>query len=157
MMAEFGRKYATGPKMPLLIGTWAIYLLFVLIPMVVNPAIFEDDTFFLVSMGVILLVSAFFPHLYAWSARSGAKKQNDDVMPETVITFGDTIELTEGPVRITVEYRKIVKVVHLKHSYVLMIGKRNGVMLRPDGFVKGTFEEFKQFLREKRPDLKIAE
>ena len=26
-----------------------------------------------------------------------------------------------------------------------------------DGFTKGTFSEFKQFLRTKRPDLKIPE
>ena len=60
-------------------------------------------------------------------------------------------------VHITVEYRKIVRVLRLKHSYVLMIGKRNGVMLDPKGFTKGAFEEFKHFLREKRPDLTIPE
>jgi len=85
------------------------------------------------------------------------KKQNDGVAPEVIITFGETIKLHEGMVDITVEYRKIQKVVRLKHSYMLMIGKRNGLMLNPDCFTKGTFEEFKQFLREKRPDLKIPE
>ena len=58
---------------------------------------------------------------------------------------------------LTVEYRKICKVVRLKHSYVLMIGKRNGVMLDPNGFTKGNFEDFKRFLQEKRPDLTVPE
>ena len=58
---------------------------------------------------------------------------------------------------IAVEYRKIRRVVHLRHSYVLMIGRRNGVILDPNTFTKGTFAEFKQFFREKRPDLTIPE
>ena len=156
MMAEFGRKYAVGPRMPILVVFWVMYLL-TLIPVIRNPEIFADDGFFFLSMGAVFLALSFMPHLYAWSARNGAKKQNDNVMPETAITFGDTIELHEGMVHITVEYRKIVKTVRLKHSYMLMTGKRNGVMLRPDAFTKGTFEECKAFLREKCPDLKVVD
>lgn len=63
----------------------------------------------------------------------------------------------EGTIHITAEYCKIVRVVRLKHSYVLMMGKRNGLILDSNAFTKGTFEEFKQFIREKRPDLNIPE
>ena len=60
-------------------------------------------------------------------------------------------------VHLTIEYRKILRVLRLKHSYMLMMGKRNGVMLDPNGFTKGTFEEFKQFLRDTYPNLQIPE
>ena len=157
MMAEFGRKYAVGPTWPKLIGFWVMYVV-VVIPMLVASDAFDGTSRILMSiLGITMLAVSFLPQLYAWSAVTSAKKQNDGVAPEVIITFGETIKLHEGMVDITVEYRKIQKVVRLKHSYMLMIGKRNGLMLDPEGFTKGTFEEFKQFLRDKRPDLKIPE
>ena len=157
MMAEFGRKYAVGPRFPALIGVWLLYII-VLVPALVDRETFSDGfRWMLCIVGLVMLVNGFTPQIYASTTIRNAKKQNDGVQPETVITFGDTIELREGMIHITVEYRKIIRVVHLKHSYMLMIGKRNGVMLDPDGFSQGTFEGFKQFLREKRPDLKIPE
>ena len=157
MMAEFGRKYAVGPKKPMLIVTWLLYF-FAAIPIFLVPEDFEDSSrILLVILGVAMLMVSFLPQFYAWSAVTNGKKQNDGIVPEVIITFGETIKLHEGWVDVTVEYRKIQKVVRLKHSYMLMLGKRNGLMLRPDSFTKGTFEEFKQFLREKRPDLKIPE
>jgi len=157
MMAEFGRKYAVGPRMPMMIGFWALYL-FAAIPACVRPDAFDSGfRWLLVILGITMLAVCFMPQLYARSVMKNTKKQNDGIVPEVIITFGETIKLHEGWVDVTVEYRKIQKVVRLKHSYMLMLGKRNGLMLRPDSFTKGTFEEFKQFLREKRPDLKIPE
>ena len=154
MFAEFARKYMTGPRMPVLVIGWLLYA-FVLSTCLL--AADYEHLHFVIGLGVILLVTAFMPQWYTWLMRRSTKKQNDGVLPETVITFGDTIELHEGMVHITVEYRKIVRVVQLKHSYVLMLGKRNGVMLELNGFTKGTFEEFKQFLREKCPEVTIPE
>ena len=157
MMAEFGRKYAVGPKKPLMIITWLLYF-FAAIPIFLVPEDFEADSrMLLIILGVSMLTVCFLPQFYAHSVMKNTKKQNDGVVPEVIITFGETIKLHEGMVDITVEYRKIQKVVRLNHSYMLMIGRRNGLMLRPDRFTQGTFEEFKQFLREKRPDLKIPE
>jgi len=155
MMAEFARKYSVGPRWPIVIVFWVLYL-FVLIPCIVAAEL-NDKLFLLIVLGVSMLAVDFMPHFYAWSALRNGKKQNDGVLPETIITFGDVIELHEGMVHLTIEYRKIVRVIRLKHSYMLMLGKRNGVMLRTDRFTKGTFEEFKQFLKEKRPDLVLAE
>ena len=136
---------------------WAMYA-FAAIPFFLVPENFETDSrTLLIILGVSMLAVCFLPQFYAWSVMKNGKKQNDGVAPEVIITFGETIKLHEGMVDITVEYRKIQKVVRLKHSYMLMIGKRNGLMLNPDCFTKGTFEEFKKFLREKRPDLKIPE
>lgn len=157
MMTEFGRKYAVGPRKPLMIIFWTVFAI-ALIPAIVAPEVFEMDYWEkILMMGAVMLAVSFMPQFYAWSVMKSSKKQNDGVVPEVIITFGESIKLHEGMVDVTVEYRKIQKVVRLKHSYMLMIGKRNGLMLRPDGFTKGTFEEFKQFLREKRPDLKIPE
>ena len=108
-------------------------------------------------MGVVFASLYFLPDYYAWLTLRNTKKQNDGALPETVVVFGDTIEMFEGMVHLTIEYRKIEKVVRLNNSYVLMNGKRTGVILDPNGFTKGTFSEFKQFLHEKRPDLKIPE
>ena len=157
MLAEFGRKYSVGPRMPLVIIFWVLYA-FSAIPVLVDSAAFgENVPRMLLIMGVVMLIFSFMPHWYTWMSMRGTKKQNDNIQPEVILTFGDTIELYEGMVHITVEYRKIVRVLRLKHSYMLMIGKRNGVMLDLNGLTKGTFEEFKQFLREKRPDLTIPE
>ncbi len=157
MMAEFGRKYAVGPRLPALIGFWLLYII-ILVPALVDREAFHADfRGMLYIVGAVMLINSFLPQIYASTSIRNAKKQNDGVLPETVITFGETIELHEGMIHITVEYRKILRIVHLKHSYMLMIGKRNGVMLDPGGFTKGTFTEFKQFLREKRPDLTIPE
>jgi hypothetical protein len=106
---------------------------------------------------ICILTAILFPHLLVWRAQKNGKKQNDGIQPEVIVTFGDIIEMHEGMVHLTIPYQKVVRVVRLKYSYVLMLGKRNGVMLSPDHFTKGNFEEFKQFLREKRPDLNIPE
>ena len=157
MLTEFGRKYAVGPRMPRVIGFWILYTI-VAIPMLVAPDMFDSRLRLLVPiLGVTILAVTFMPQLYAWSSITNTKKQNDGIAPEVIITFGEVIKLHEGIVDVTLEYRKIQKVVRLKYSYVLMIGKRNGLMLDPDGFTQGTFAEFKQFLREQCPELTIPE
>ena len=155
MFAEFARKYAVGPRWPILIVSWVLYLF--LLAILMWSGNIGEIGYLLLFLGVFLFVLGFVPQWYSWQTMKNTKKQNDGVIPEAVITFGDTIELREGMVNITVEYRKIVRTVRLKHCYLLMIGKRNGVMIDPNGFTKGSFEEFKKFLREKCPDLKVVE
>lgn len=96
-------------------------------------------------------------YLLVWRVRRSDKKNNDGVIPETVVTFGDSIQIFEGMVHLTIDYRKVKRVVRLKHSYCLMTSKTTAVMIREDAFTKGSFEEFKQFLREKYPHLTIPE
>lgn len=56
------------------------------------------------------------------------------------------------------DYSNIKKIYSLKSCYVLMFSNDSGFLaLSREGFTQGTFSEFKQFLREKRPDLKIPE
>lgn len=55
------------------------------------------------------------------------------------------------------DYSAITAVKRLKYTYELKLDKTRAVYIVPEGFTKGTFESFNQFLREKRPDLKIPE
>ena len=153
MSAEFARKYGTGPRPVTVCITVVIFLYFVARSWWNGILLEMLPT--LLFMGSMFTLLYFLPDYYAWSMARNTKKQNDGAIPETAITFGDAIEAHEGMVHINVEYRKIVRVVRLKHSYVLMLGKRNGIMLDSNGFTKGSFEEFKQFLREKCPELTV--
>lgn len=155
MLAEFSRKYGVGPRPVAVCIVVAIYAYFIAKSW--WHGILLEMLPMLLFMGVVFGSLYFLPDFYAWCSFRNVKKQNDGVLPETVVTFADTIEIHEGMVHITIEYRKIQKVVRLKHSYVLMNSKRSGIMLCEDGFTKGNFSEFKQFLREKCPDLKIPE
>ena len=73
------------------------------------------------------------------------------------IIFGDNIEVRQGNIRVYWEYTEINRVERLKYYYELQKDKRMAIMIDPTGFTKGTFPGFKQFLREKRPDLNIPE
>ena len=155
MMEEYYRQYGTGPRISTVFA--AVVALIGITAFCVAQGILDQMKWMLVFVLVMDIVAYFFPNLAAWTSIRNAKKQNDGVQPEVVVTFGENIELREGMVHITMEYRKILRVVRLKHSYILMTGKRSGVILDPNGFTKGTFEEFKLFLQEKRPDLAIPE
>ena len=151
-LVEFARKYTTGCSWP------RILTLCVCCVVVFSFLGISKEYIQLFAIECICVLTAIlYPHIWVWIAQKNDKKQNDGVQPEVIVTFGDIVEMHEGMVHLTIPYQKIVRVVRLKHSYALMLGKRNGVMLYPDYFTKGNFEEFKQFLREKRPDLNIPE
>lgn len=84
------------------------------------------------------------------------KKQNGGRPVEGAALFGDVIVSNMGDQE-PYDYSRIRKVVSLKHSYVIYIDKRVSIPVVRDAFVKGDFDSFKKFLREKRPDLKIPE
>ena len=102
-------------------------------------------------------------HYFTWPYRflkKGEKRMleyYDGEIPPTYIRFGDQIVVEDVDSRFTLEYRKLDKVISLKRGYYLRYAKKSLVALDPNGFTKGTFAEFKQFLREKRPDLNIPD
>ena len=149
MYAEFYRKHGTGPR----------YWTFVFMPFVLLITIlaFVEGEAVLGVIWCTVLLFYFLPQYYAWAAIRNTKRLNNGNIPMVSVRFGDAIEMEEGAVRLTVQYSSIVRVVRLKHSYVLMTSRRTGVMLRDDGFTDGTFYNFRQFLHEKRSDLKIPE
>ena len=102
-----------------------------------------------------LVVSIFFPRVNAYFGVRNYKKDTAGGLYK--IAFGDHIELTQGSTRIIWEYQDIQKIYHLKYSYELVKSKRLALFVDPNGFTKGNFEDFKRFLKEKRPDLTIPE
>ena len=76
---------------------------------------------------------------------------------ELTCHFGDTIQVICDDKIMELPYRKITMVDIYADHMVLGIQKNMMLFVAVDGFTKGTFSEFKQFLREKRPDLKIPE
>ena len=156
MLREFYRKFGSGPRYPTVVMMAMDFTGLALYS--VCAGVLTDVLPDLVGCGVVFLAIFFLPWYIAWNTMRASKRSNDGVMPETRITVGeDSINMDEGFIHLCLEYRKFCRVVHLKHSYVLMMGRRNGLMIDPDGFTNGTFAEFKQFLREKRPDLNIPE
>ena len=113
------------------------------------------SVFFLIAVAY-LIYGLFMPEINAYISIKRYKKDTDG---EGVyrVAFGDMIEVSQGNIRAYWEYSEINKVEHLRYTYELVKSKRLIILLDPNGFTKGTFEEFKQFLREKRPDLKIPE
>lgn len=75
---------------------------------------------------------------------------------ETVITFGDKIQVVEGSLALAVEYSQIMKVYDWEKMYVLMISRQNGIIIHPDGFVKGSLDEFRGFIKDKCVNAKVA-
>ena len=78
-------------------------------------------------------------------------------MPKYTITIAEKMIVKSGEQEIAYEFQDLTEVVHLKYSYKLRFTGRRTALIDIDCFTKGTFSEFKQFLREKRPDLKIPE
>jgi hypothetical protein len=156
MMREFYRKYSVGPT-PIISIVTAVLMLIEL-PALVVGIMLRRDVWMLAVMYLVFILVQFFPRLFTWANLRNAKKQNDGVMPETRVVFSDeNIQMFEGMVHLTVEYRKITRAIRLKHSYALMTGKRTAVLIKPDGFTRGSLEELRRFLGEKCPGIQIAE
>ncbi len=84
-------------------------------------------------------------------------KFHNGTLPVNTTRFGEKIRIENETSSMTWEYRHLKKVYSLKYSYCLLFTDKTALYLDRANFTKGTFEEFKQFLREKRPDLKIPE
>ena len=94
---------------------------------------------------------------------------------EATTQFGDKIVYTlQGAETCEYDYSAIKKVISAKGSYILSfkmkvpvasvtqgktdyVTKKSSISLTRDGFTQGDFEEFKKFLAEKCPDVKIPE
>ena len=116
------------------------------------PRVLEDSVLY-----AVLCIPAewFTPHLIVWLAMRNVKKENHGSIPEAVVTVEDeVIRVREDMTEIVVPYNRITKIQRLKHGYLLSAAPAS-VLLDTAGFSKGTPEEFADFFRQKRPDLKI--
>lgn len=156
LLAEFGRKHSVGPT-PL--STAVTVVLMVLgLPLLYIGGVRGSEFGMLWCCYLVMILVQFLPQYYAWSVLRNTRKQNDGVMPQTRVVYSDeNIQMFEGMVHLTIEYRKIVKTVRLKNGYALMTGKRTAVLVKPEEFTVGDFQSFKGFIREKCPNVKVVE
>lgn len=95
-----------------------------------------------------------------WEVRKGWKKDlafHNGVLPVNTARFGEKISIENTMASRSWEYYHLVKVCSFQYSYCLRFSDNTVLFFDRGNFTKGTFDEFKQFLREKRPDLKIPE
>lgn len=78
-------------------------------------------------------------------------------MPDTFIRFGEKIEIVSQEFTEVLDFRQVDSVLSLESGYFITTRLRGTIILSRNGFTQGTFAEFKQFLRNKRPDLEIPE
>ena len=102
---------------------------------------------------VIFIVSLrliFYHLLYLKNMKKTSLNLHNGQKPESILQFTDNnIALKEGKISMEFEYNQIKKIKEYKLIYVLMIGKRQGLILKKDSFSIGTLEEFKKFINEK--------
>lgn len=112
--------------------------------------------FFLI--GVVYLVWALaMPEINAYFEIRRMQKSFEGEYPVCTISFGDSIEILEGTVRVIWEYNDIKCIRRYKYTYVLEKNKHMGIVLDPKGLTGGSFEAFKAFLLQKCPDLTFPE
>ena len=84
-------------------------------------------------------------------------KYNDGVIPPTTVRFGDHITFLDHSHSTEVGYHKIKKIHILKEGLVMDMQENRVHFSAIDRFTEGSMQELKQFLREKRPDLRITD
>nr|WP_288828412.1 YcxB family protein [uncultured Clostridium sp.] len=77
------------------------------------------------------------------------RKLNNGKKNEAIIQFGEKISISQGTFFLTIEYSQILKTYELRNSFVLMFTKNSGIIIDPNGFTKGDFSDFKEFISKK--------
>lgn len=99
---------------------------------------------------IISLRLIFYHLVYLKNMKKSSLNLHNGQTPESILQFTDNnIALKEGKVSMEFEYNQIKKIKEYKLTYILMIGKKQGLILKKDSFSIGTFEEFKKFITEK--------
>ncbi len=115
----------------------------------------NQDTPFFVLFGVcfliVFLTMLFSPPLMLRQMKESDRRLHNGQKFETIVQFGDRILVREGTFSLACTYDQIIKIRPLKYSYVLMFGPRNAIMVSPEHFTIGTFDEFQTFIKERCP------
>ena len=138
--------------------------------MAVMSAIYALEVVLLLALGEpftgrMLFGIAFFmavPLLLGWADKFTVKasmrktaKRCGGTIPESVVRFGDCIETNYCGGLKTYKYAQITGIYLLSNGVALPVKKNEVFLLTGDGFTKGDFAAFQQFIQEKRPDLKV--
>lgn len=97
------------------------------------------------------------PIWFGTRAYQNKLKYYDGVMPESTVRFGDQIVIADVDSTHTIPYDKLTRLCFMKNGIAFVLGKQKMIGIPNETFTKGSLQELKQFLREKRPDLKIPE
>ena len=115
----------------------------------------NQDTPFFVLFGVcfliVFLTMLFSPPIMLRQMKENNRRLHNGQKFETIVQFGDRILVREGTFSLACTYDQIIKIRPLKYSYVLMFGPRNAIMVSPEHFTIGTFDEFQAFIKERCP------
>lgn len=115
----------------------------------------EQDRVFFTLFGVcfliVFLTMLLTPPLVLRQLKESDRRLHNGQKFETIVQFGDRILIREGTFSLACTYDQIIKIRPLKHAYVLMFGPRNAIMVSPEHFTVGTFDEFQTFIKERCP------
>lgn len=159
ILREFGWNQSKGTKLMIRIVV-AMYMvgLAAIIYLTIRDGLLHPTNAMLLFFGSCMMLYLWYgPHSAAKRTMKSVREACDGEIPDTVLTFGEEI-VSDSPMGwASYDYDQILQVMSLKHSYILLMDNKKGLPVNRTGFTKGSFEEFKQFLREKRPDLTIPE
>ena len=111
----------------------------------------KQDTFSMGMYGacmfVVVFVLLFGPILMTKRLLEYHNRIHNGENVQTIITFGDNIQIDEGTTHMEIAYSQIKRCYFMKDLWVLMIQKNSGIMIDPNGFDQVSKEEFLQFMK----------
>ena len=116
--------------------------------------IFKIRTIPILILTILLLAFSLrlitFHNIYQKHFKKIAFNLHNGKIHESIFQFTENkVSLKEGTILIEVDYSQIKNLREYKCIYALMIGKRQGLILKKDSFSIGTFDEFKKFIVDK--------
>ena len=142
----------------LLMAGWMIYTIFYIWVAYTQNIIALNLIGWFVFYLAAFIFALLLPKIHTRKAMRALQREAGGQPIVTTRQFGERITTYRLNGISSLDYCNIKKVYSFKTCYVIRFMDNIAVMiLSRDGFTKGTFEEFKQFLRTKRPDLKIPE
>ena len=142
---------------------WMLIVLLALMAFVMLVVLLGADTMDMETVAPLLLstvaCAAFvcLPKVCAKLEMHKIRKKYGGIVPISITWFDHRIVTNDGDGKRYFEYSQITGVRMFDDYFVIFLDHLTFIPLSYDGFIKGTFAEFKQFLRTKRPDLKIPE
>ncbi|KYM45067.1 YcxB family protein [Fusobacterium necrophorum] len=150
MIKEYIRKVLKSFFRKCLFGIFLSFTLLMLIAPIPKRSIY-----LVVIVGVLcILFDIFYGILLFREINKIAFKLHNEEKQECIVQFGENISMKEGNFSLGIEYSQINKIYYLKHSFVLMFTRHNGIIVSPTHFTKGDFEHFQEFIQEKCPKAK---
>lgn len=115
---------------------------------------FKSKNLIITGVAVLLCIISlrliFYHLVYINTMEKTSLTLHNGVVAESIFQFTENdITLKEGKILMEFEYNQIKKIKEYKSTYVLMIGKNNGILLEKNNFTIGNFEDFKKFIAEK--------